>query len=62
MSASSLGQRVMSGQLAPFLPDDFYYVVDKTSRSPDRLVLVGGHRVVAVFSFNIVSATSADTT
>lgn len=42
MSASSLGQRAMSGQLAPFLPDDFYYVVDKTSRSPDRLVLVGG--------------------
>lgn len=42
MSASGLGQRAMSGQLAPFLPDDFYYVVDKTSRSPDRLVLVGG--------------------
>jgi hypothetical protein len=41
MSASSLGQRAMSGQLAPFLPDNFYYVVDKTSRSPDRLVLVG---------------------
>jgi hypothetical protein len=42
MSASGLSQCAMSGQLAPFLPDDFYYVVDKTSRSPDRLVLVGG--------------------
>jgi hypothetical protein len=36
-----LGQRAMSGQLVPFLPEDFYYLVDKTSRSPDRLVLVG---------------------
>lgn len=42
MSASGLGQRAMPGQLVPFLPDDFYFVVDKTSRSPDRLVLVGG--------------------
>jgi hypothetical protein len=32
----------MSGQLAPFLPGDFYYVVDRTSRSPERLILVGG--------------------
>lgn len=42
MAALGLGQRAMSGQLAPFLADDFYYVVDKTSRSPERLVLVGG--------------------
>lgn len=42
MAASGLGQRAMSGQLAPFLPGDFYYVVDKTSRSPERLILVGG--------------------
>lgn len=41
MSASGLGQRAMSGQLVPFLPDDFYDVVDKISRSPDRLVLYG---------------------
>lgn len=42
MVAKGLGQRAMAGQLAPFSPDDFYYVVDKTSRSPERLVLVGG--------------------
>ncbi len=42
MPASGLGQRAMSGQLAPFLPGDFYYVVDKTSRSPERMILVGG--------------------
>lgn len=42
MAAKGLGQRAMAGQLAPFLPGDFYYVVDKTSRSPERLVLVGG--------------------
>jgi len=42
MSAKGLGQRAMSGELAPFLPGDFYYVVDKTSRSPERLILVGG--------------------
>jgi len=42
MSAKGLGQRAMSGELAPFLPGDFYYVVDKTSRAPERLVLVGG--------------------
>lgn len=42
MAATGLGQRAMAGQLAPFLPSDFYYVVDKTSRSPERLVLVGG--------------------
>jgi hypothetical protein len=37
----------MSGQLAPFLADDFYYVVDKTSREPERLVLVGGQALEA---------------
>ena len=42
MAASGLGQRAMSGQLAPFLPGDFYYVVDKTSLSLERLILVGG--------------------
>ena len=42
MATLGLGQRAMLGQLTPFLPGDFYYVVDKTSRSPDRLVLVGG--------------------
>jgi hypothetical protein len=42
MAASGLGQRAMSGQLAPFLSGDFYYVVDKTSRAPERLILVGG--------------------
>ncbi len=42
MAAFGLNQRAISGHLAPFLPDDFYYVVDKTSRSPERLVLVGG--------------------
>lgn len=42
MANSGLGQRAMSGQLAPFSPSDFYYVLDKTSRSPERLILVGG--------------------
>jgi len=42
MANSGLGQRAMSGQLAPFLSGDFYYVVDKTSRAPERLILVGG--------------------
>lgn len=42
MATVSLGQRAMAGQLTSFLPDDFYYVVDKTSREPERLVLVGG--------------------
>lgn len=47
MPAAGLGQRAMSGQLAPFLADDFYYVVDKTSREPERLVLVGGQALEA---------------
>lgn len=42
MTAKGLEHRAMLGQLAPFTPDDFYYVVDKTSRAPERLVLVGG--------------------
>jgi len=42
MVANSLSQRVMAGQLSPFSSDDFYYVIDKTSRAPERLVLVGG--------------------
>lgn len=28
--------------LDPYRPTDFYYVLDKSSRQPDRLVLVGG--------------------
>lgn len=43
--ALGLGQRAMNGQLTHFLADDFYYIVDKTSRSPDRLVLVGGQAI-----------------
>jgi hypothetical protein len=42
MATLGLGQRAMSGRLVPFLPGDFYYVVEKTSRSPERLILVGG--------------------
>lgn len=32
----------MRDGLQPFLPPDFYYVLDKSSREPERLVLVGG--------------------
>lgn len=32
----------MRDGLAPYSAEDFYYVVDKTSRAKDRLILVGG--------------------
>lgn len=39
---ASLGERAMRRGLDPYRPTDFYYVLDKSSRQPDRLVLVGG--------------------
>lgn len=39
---ASLGERAIRDGLDPYRPTDFYYVLDKSSRQPERLVLVGG--------------------
>lgn len=39
---ASLGERALTHGVDPYRPTDFYYVIDKSSREPDRLVLVGG--------------------
>lgn len=39
---ASLGERAIRDGLAPYRQNDFYFVLDKSSRQPERLVLVGG--------------------